>query len=76
MVIISHDLGVVAELCDRIYVMRAGKVVENGDTVEVFESPKHPYTAHLISLNTRRNATSFDSNAASLSEESRPGAPQ
>jgi ABC-type dipeptide/oligopeptide/nickel transport system ATPase component len=51
--IISHDLGVVAELCQRIYVMRDGKVLESGDTVEVFEQPKHPYTAQLIELSTR-----------------------
>jgi ABC-type dipeptide/oligopeptide/nickel transport system ATPase component len=74
MAIISHDLGVVAELCDRIYVMRAGKVVESGDTVEVFENPKHPYTALLIALSTRRHAAPAGSNAVSLSEESRPGA--
>jgi ABC-type dipeptide/oligopeptide/nickel transport system ATPase component len=54
MVIISHDLGVVAELCSRVYVMRAGKVLESGDTVEVFENPKHPYSAQLIELSTRQ----------------------
>jgi ABC-type dipeptide/oligopeptide/nickel transport system ATPase component len=53
MAIISHDLGVVAELCDRVYVMRDGKVLESGDTVEVFENPKHPYAAQLIALSTR-----------------------
>ena len=53
MAIISHDLGVVAELCDRVYVMRDGKVLESGDTVQVFENPKHPYAAQLIELSTR-----------------------
>lgn len=53
MVIISHDLGVIAELCNRVYVMRDGKVLESGDTVEVFENPKHPYAAQLIELSTR-----------------------
>jgi ABC-type dipeptide/oligopeptide/nickel transport system ATPase component len=53
MVIITHDLGVVAELCERVYVMRAGKVVESGDAVEVFENPRHPYAAQLIDLSTR-----------------------
>jgi ABC-type dipeptide/oligopeptide/nickel transport system ATPase component len=53
MAIISHDLGVVAELCNRVYVMRDGKVLESGDTVEVFENPKHPYAAQLIELSTR-----------------------
>ncbi|MBN9074696.1 MAG: hypothetical protein BGN87_09070 [Rhizobiales bacterium 65-79] len=53
MVVITHDLGVVAELCDRVYVMRSGKVVESGDTVELFENPRHPYAAQLIELSTR-----------------------
>jgi ABC-type dipeptide/oligopeptide/nickel transport system ATPase component len=74
MVIISHDLGVIAELCDRIYVMRAGKVVESGDTLEVFETPKHPYAAQLIALSIRRHAAPVGSNAVSLFDESRPGA--
>lgn len=58
MAIISHDLGVIAELCNRVYVMRDGKVLESGDTVEVFENPKHPYAAQLIELSTRRRAHS------------------
>jgi len=53
MAIITHDLGVVAELCDRVYVMRAGKVVESGDAIDVFERPRHPYAAELIELSTR-----------------------
>ena len=66
MVIISHDLGVVAELCDRVYVMRDGKVLESGDTVEVFENPKHPYAVQLIELSTRhrRHAARVGSKAA------------
>jgi ABC-type dipeptide/oligopeptide/nickel transport system ATPase component len=66
MAIISHDLGVVAELCDRVYVMRDGKVLESGDTVEVFENPKHPYAAQLIELSTRhrRRAAAVGSKAA------------
>jgi len=65
MVIISHDLGVIAELCDRVYVMRAGEVLESGDTVEVFENPKHPYAAQLIELSTRhrRHAAPLGSKA-------------
>ena len=67
MVIISHDLGVVAELCERVYVMRDGKVLESGDTVEVFENPRHPYAAQLIELSTRhrRHAAAVGSKAAS-----------
>jgi ABC-type dipeptide/oligopeptide/nickel transport system ATPase component len=46
--IITHDLGVVAELCDRVYVMNGGKVVESADTIDLFERPQHPYSARLI----------------------------
>jgi peptide/nickel transport system ATP-binding protein len=46
--LITHDLGVVAETCDRIVVMYAGKVVEVGDVVSVFARPLHPYTAALL----------------------------
>jgi peptide/nickel transport system ATP-binding protein len=41
---ITHDLRVAAQVCDRIAVMQGGKVVETGDTVEVFRAPQHPYT--------------------------------
>jgi ABC-type dipeptide/oligopeptide/nickel transport system ATPase component len=53
LVIITHDLGLVAELCDRVYVMRGGCVVEMADVISLFEAPKHPYTARLIALSTR-----------------------
>ncbi len=45
---ISHHLGVIAELCDRVVVMYAGAVVESGTVREVFHHPKHPYTKRLI----------------------------
>lgn len=45
---ITHDLGVVANLCDRVYVMYGGKVVESGTTQEVLYQSKHPYTKGLI----------------------------
>lgn len=45
---ITHDLGVVAELCDRVVVMYAGRVVEVGRTASVLESPLHPYTEALL----------------------------
>src|SRR5690606_12882106 len=41
-IMITHDLGIVADLCDRVVVMYAGKVVEQGTKWEVFKSPKHP----------------------------------
>ncbi|MEC0107493.1 ABC transporter ATP-binding protein [Paenibacillus taichungensis] len=45
---ITHDLGVVAEMADYVVVMYAGKVVEEGKVVQLFESPKHPYTQGLL----------------------------
>src|SRR5262249_22257868 len=46
--LITHDLGVVAELADRIAVMYAGKIVEESPVNEVFARPKHPYTEGLL----------------------------
>jgi len=45
---ITHDLGVIAEIAQRIVVMYAGKVVEEGATTAIFEDPKHPYTQGLL----------------------------
>lgn len=47
-IMITHDLGVVAETCDRMVVMYAGKVVETGTVREVFRNPRHPYTSGLL----------------------------
>ena len=46
---ISHDLGVVHHLSDRVLVMRKGRVVEAGAATEIFKNPQHPYTAELVS---------------------------
>jgi oligopeptide/dipeptide ABC transporter ATP-binding protein len=46
--LITHDLGVVAEMADRIMVMYTGKIVENAPAVDIFEEPKHPYTKGLL----------------------------
>ena len=48
LVVISHDAGVVAELCDRIAVMYAGRVVEDAPIGRIFRSPRHPYTEALL----------------------------
>ncbi|HJV44929.1 MAG TPA: ABC transporter ATP-binding protein [Bacillota bacterium] len=45
---ITHDLGVVAEMCDRVVVMYAGRVVEEGEVQRIFKNPQHPYTMGLI----------------------------
>lgn len=47
-VLISHDLGVIAGMCDRVVVLYAGRIVEQGDAAAVFEAPRHPYTRALL----------------------------
>lgn len=48
MLLITHDLGIVRRMADRVYVMRHGEVVETGKAEDVFTKPQHPYTRHLI----------------------------
>jgi peptide/nickel transport system ATP-binding protein len=48
LLLITHDLGIVAEMADRVLVMYAGKVVEEADVVQLFENPSHPYTVGLL----------------------------
>jgi peptide/nickel transport system ATP-binding protein len=48
LILISHDLGVLSETCDRIAVMYAGRIVETGPVREVFAAPQHPYTKRLL----------------------------
>lgn len=48
-IIITHNLGVVAEICDYVYVMYAGKIMEQAETFELFDHKAHPYTAGLMS---------------------------
>lgn len=47
-IMITHDLGVVAELCERVIVMYAGKIIEEGTVEQIFRNPKHPYTIGLL----------------------------
>lgn len=47
-ILITHDLGVVAGMCDRVVVMKDGAIVEAGDTEQIFAAPKDPYTARLL----------------------------
>jgi peptide/nickel transport system ATP-binding protein len=48
MILISHDLSIIAETCDKVAIMYAGKIVEYGDTLSIFKNPQHPYTQGLI----------------------------
>ncbi|MFA9424418.1 MAG: ABC transporter ATP-binding protein [Sedimentibacter sp.] len=58
-ILITHDLGVIAKLCDRVLVMYGGKIVERGSVDEIFYNTKHPYTSGLLcsiaSLETEKN---------------------
>jgi oligopeptide/dipeptide ABC transporter ATP-binding protein len=47
-ILITHDLGIVAEMCDRVLVMYAGHIVESGDVETIFRAPRHPYTIGLM----------------------------
>ena len=49
-VFITHDMGVVAEIADRVVVMLGGKKVEEGNVIEIFHNPKHPYTKSLLAV--------------------------
>jgi oligopeptide/dipeptide ABC transporter ATP-binding protein len=52
--LITHDLGIVAEMCRNMLVMYAGRIVESGPAAKIFSSPKHPYTDGLIRSSPRR----------------------
>ena len=56
LLLITHDLGIVRKMVDRVCVMSAGAIVEAGATREIFESPRHPYTRHLLAAEPRRVA--------------------
>ena len=68
MVLVTHDLAVVAQTCERVAVMYAARIVETGTVAEVFGSPRHPYTRALL-----RSVPDFDERRAHL--ESIPGMP-
>jgi peptide/nickel transport system ATP-binding protein len=51
--LITHNLSVVAEVCDRVAVMYAGEIVESGPALEIFERPRHPYTLGLLGARPR-----------------------
>lgn len=68
-ILITHDLGVVAEMCDRVVVMKKGEIVEGGTTLEVFESPQHPYTRKLLNALPRLDEKKKEKQVSQLPEE-------
>lgn len=69
---ITHNLGVVAEICDQVYVMYAGKVVESAEVHELFQNPKHPYTQGLLGalpkMDSRQRLNSIDGMVPTLKD--------
>ena len=63
MLLITHDLGIVRKMADRVYVMKSGEVVETGSGADVFNAPKHPYTQHLLSAEPKGRAPGSDAEA-------------
>ena len=55
LMLITHDMSVVAQTCDRVAVMYAGRVIERGSVQGIFENPKHPYTSALVSCIPRHD---------------------
>ncbi|SEW07494.1 ABC transporter ATP-binding protein [Halobacterium jilantaiense] len=71
MLFVTHDLGVVAEIADRVVVMYAGKVMETGSVYEIFEDPSHPYTRALLECLPGRGRA-LDTIGGSLPEPTDP----
>ncbi len=47
-ILITHNLNIVKNLCSRVFIMYAGRIIESGQTKDIFQHPKHPYTSHLL----------------------------
>ena len=67
--LITHDMGVVARMCDRIKVMRLGEFVEEGEIREIFANPQHPYTRRLLDAMPRIDAEKAEGEGRELGEE-------
>ncbi|MFC6590623.1 ABC transporter ATP-binding protein [Deinococcus lacus] len=70
---ITHNLGVVAEMANRVVVMYGGRVVEEGDVVEIFKAPRHPYTMGLLNSIPRPLTEAELANKKSMRLEAIPG---
>lgn len=73
--LITHDLGVVANMCSRVIVMRQGKIVESGGVEEIFNNPQHPYTIELLnslpSVLNAKEINTLNKSQSSLEAEER-----
>ncbi|WP_313663867.1 ABC transporter ATP-binding protein [Cellulosimicrobium cellulans] len=75
-ILITHDMGVVADMADSIMVMKDGQVVERGTSAEIFGAPKHPYTVRLLEavphLGSTREATTTTDRVPAAAAQERP----
>ena len=63
MLLITHDLGIVRRMAERVYVMQSGEIVESGETGALFAAPKHPYTQHLLAAEPKGQPPRHDPGA-------------
>ncbi len=66
MLFITHDLGIVRKIADRVCVMTGGKIVETGPTAEIFANPKHDYTRHLLAAEPKGKPPASDASAKAV----------
>ncbi|QPC86563.1 dipeptide ABC transporter ATP-binding protein [Mesorhizobium sp. NBSH29] len=66
MLFITHDLGIVRKIADRVCVMTGGKIVETGPTAEIFANPQHEYTRHLLAAEPKGAPPKSDANAETV----------
>ncbi len=68
MLFITHDLGIVRKVADRVCVMTRGEIVESGKTAEIFANPQHPYTRHLLAAEPKGKPPKADPDAETVME--------
>ncbi|KFB11350.1 ABC transporter ATP-binding protein [Nitratireductor basaltis] len=66
MLFITHDLGIVRKVADRVCVMTGGKIVESGPTKDIFENPQHAYTRHLLAAEPKGEPPALDTSAETV----------
>ena len=72
MLFITHDLGIVRKIADRVCVMKDGKIVEENDVAEIFKSPQHPYTRALLAAEPRPHAAAAQPDRRGRAQDRRP----
>ncbi len=63
LLLITHDLGIVRKMAERVYIMQGGRIVEDGRTEQIFTAPKHAYTRHLLAAEPKGSAPAADDRA-------------